>query len=249
MGCDIHAEIERKAQGEDYWRPVDWPTVECWQCKGTGVNQEWPGDRKNPNVGKPCRSCAVRPSAHDSYNLRRWIGEPGKVRERWLDARNYSRFAILADVRNGYGFAGCDTGDGYRPISAPRGLPAEKGVYWDDDDWRFGDHSFSWLTIDEILAYDWTQVTTRRGFVSKAEYASFKAHGTPDSWCGFTTVEKITNEQMDAFLLLKRPTRCYTPIAWEVTYAESFGLKDLAALKDLRESLDGELRLVFGFDS
>jgi hypothetical protein len=37
--------------------------------------------------------------------------------------RNYNLFAILADVRNGRGFAGCDTGDGFKPIDMPRYLP------------------------------------------------------------------------------------------------------------------------------
>ena len=37
--------------------------------------------------------------------------------------RNYGLFAILADVRNGRGFAGILTGSGFEPISEPRGLP------------------------------------------------------------------------------------------------------------------------------
>lgn len=37
--------------------------------------------------------------------------------------RNYNLFSILADVRNGRGFAGCDTGDGFVPIGPPRGVP------------------------------------------------------------------------------------------------------------------------------
>src|SRR5579864_445476 len=37
--------------------------------------------------------------------------------------RNYDTFAILANVRSGHGFAGCLTGDGFEPISDPRGLP------------------------------------------------------------------------------------------------------------------------------
>ena len=37
--------------------------------------------------------------------------------------RNYRAFAVLADVRNGYGFAGFSTGDAVIPISEPRGLP------------------------------------------------------------------------------------------------------------------------------
>ena len=39
--------------------------------------------------------------------------------------RNYWAFAVLADVRNGYGFAGIDKGDPITPISEPRGLPED----------------------------------------------------------------------------------------------------------------------------
>jgi hypothetical protein len=39
--------------------------------------------------------------------------------------RNYDLFAILADVRNGRGFAGVVTGTGFDPISNPRGLPRD----------------------------------------------------------------------------------------------------------------------------
>lgn len=60
--------------------------------------------------------------------------------------RNYDLFAILADVRNGRGFAGIVTGTGFDPISDPKGLPDDcsEGVldeyctkfepeYYDDD--------------------------------------------------------------------------------------------------------------------
>lgn len=39
------------------------------------------------------------------------------------DYRNYRTFAVLAGVRNGYGFAGFDKGDPITPTSQPRGLP------------------------------------------------------------------------------------------------------------------------------
>jgi hypothetical protein len=39
--------------------------------------------------------------------------------------RNYDLFAMLADVRNGAGFAGCDTGDGFVPVADPKGFPAD----------------------------------------------------------------------------------------------------------------------------
>ncbi|GAI60500.1 unnamed protein product, partial [marine sediment metagenome] len=44
---------------------------------------------------------------------------------RYYDGRNYHLFAILADVRNNFGFAGIDRGDQFNPISDPRGLPQD----------------------------------------------------------------------------------------------------------------------------
>lgn len=41
------------------------------------------------------------------------------------DPRSYNTFAMLADVRNGRGFAGIKTSDGFPYIHEPRGLPAD----------------------------------------------------------------------------------------------------------------------------
>lgn len=46
----------------------------------------------------------------------------------WYDNRNYDVFAILADVRNGSGFAGVSTGEGFAPIAPRRGIPADACV-------------------------------------------------------------------------------------------------------------------------
>lgn len=66
------------------------------------------------------------------------------------DDRNYALFAALADVRNYTGVT---------PISQPRGLPDDFVI--DDEDhfgiWM-GDHSYSWLSIDELVGWDgWDQ--------------------------------------------------------------------------------------------
>lgn len=81
--------------------------------------------------------------------------------ERFYTSRNYNLFAILADVRNGYGFAGITTGEGFKPIDEPRGVPNDasneyKAIVkqWDGDG-----HSHSYFTVAELLAYDWTQKT------------------------------------------------------------------------------------------
>ena len=41
------------------------------------------------------------------------------------DQRNYNTFAMLANVRNGRGFAGCWTSTGFPVIHEPRGLPSD----------------------------------------------------------------------------------------------------------------------------
>src|SRR5262249_46209472 len=92
-------------------------------------------------------------------------------KNRFYSDRNYNLFGILANVRNGSGFAGCDTGDGFVPISEPRGIPDDvsKEVKAEADRWDGDGHSHSWLTVTELMAYDWTQTTKLRGYVSAAE--------------------------------------------------------------------------------
>lgn len=60
--------------------------------------------------------------------------------------RSYGVFAFLAGVRNYSAIP---------PISEPRGLPEDATVS-DDDGW-LGDHSFSWLSVAELLAFDYDQ--------------------------------------------------------------------------------------------
>ena len=64
--------------------------------------------------------------------------------------RSYGMFAFLADVRN-YSFV---------PSIAPiRGLPVD--IVYDSeesDDWTYGEHSFSWLSLKELIDFDYDQV-------------------------------------------------------------------------------------------
>ncbi|NTF18116.1 hypothetical protein G6L37_06835 [Agrobacterium rubi] len=69
----------------------------------------------------------------------------------FLDCRSYGLFGFLAGVRNYSGVA---------PISKPRGLPRDfhdgKHVFHDlDNDW--GCHNHSWLSLEEMLEYDYDQ--------------------------------------------------------------------------------------------
>ena len=70
--------------------------------------------------------------------------------------RSYSVFAFLAGVRNYSGIT---------PISEPRGLPDDLKLPAEDDDvdaW-LGDHSYSWLSVAELDAFDYhAEVEDRR---------------------------------------------------------------------------------------
>jgi len=250
MGCDIHLIVEHRIGGEwhrvpHYDRPCDW-------CDGTGKYDD----------GRQCYSCK---------------GE-GHAVQRHYDERNYDVFSILANVRNGYGFAGVDTGDGFKPLADGRGVPGDlcaeqrhPDLGWDDDedrgsyddytaDWAYdlGDHSFTWLTYDELLDPDyWDQTTKKRGWVGMDEYIGFKQEGRPNSWSGRISggsVSHVSNQEMDRRIEEARTTLLsyYTLVEWEVSYRE-VASRFLARMADVYLRIGSpdpkDMRISMGFDS
>jgi len=131
-----------------------------------------------------------------------------------LDERCYNTFAILAGVRNGRGFAGCKTGEGFSPISSPKGIPSDASREYRDEAkrWNGDGHSHSYLTLKELLEYDWQQTTVLHGTVSSIVYALWiksgdKAAGKgPHCWSGGVSgpnVRHVSNEEMDTFVAEK----------------------------------------------
>jgi hypothetical protein len=129
--------------------------------------------------------------------------------------RNYTLFAALSDVRNGYGFAGIPTGEPIpSSVAAGRGLPADLARHFDEerylerkqyDEWDagvpedlsneelaerlfiFGAHSQGWLTLGELLDYDWDYEVTHYGLVKADEFRrcyESRFELEPRSWCG-----------------------------------------------------------------
>ena len=242
MGCDIHLHVECRTKVEDdygeIWTRVEDPLKECSACKGHGINH--PDMVRDEYVGKTCY----------------WCGGRGKRHVPFYDNRNYDVFAILADVRNGRGFAGVDTGDGFIPIDNPRGLPEDVSdeVMKESEHWGLDGHSHSWFTLRELLEYDWDQKTTHRGVVDSKEYTECKERGKPSSWCGGTwgnNVKYVTPDEMDD--LLKNSAdlnNVYTLVSWSETYEES--ATDL--LEVVRNDLSSlgkpdDVRIVFWFDN
>lgn len=175
--------------------------------------------------------------------------------------RNYDLFAILANVRNGYGFAGCDTGEGFVPICQPKGLPNDvcHEIKSESDSWGCDGHSHSWHTLKDLLDYDWEQVTVKRGWVSEGEYKEFKESGkdAPDTYCGGVSgigVAHVTNEEMDEIISGNMPKEegktYYTQLEWAESYRERciwFCENTIPALIKLGDK--EFVRIVFWFDN
>lgn len=156
MGCDIHTMAE-------IFEDADYNDTPSWNALKEPVFPDpyYSADREIGRYNTPYTTTPYR-------------------------GRNYVLFAFLADVRNGRGFAGVDTGDRITPIADPKGIPEDASREWHeyaDDDVDL--HSASYFTLTELLAADWDQVITHRGFVSEADY--LKLRGTNDSpqmWSG-----------------------------------------------------------------
>ena len=102
------------------------------------------------------------------------VGNVKKEEDGWISIdyepyhdRNYNLFDILANVSNETEFAGYETGEGFNPISNPKGVPSDASEEYASlyEQWDSDGHSHSYLTLRELLDYDWTQTTQIQGLV------------------------------------------------------------------------------------
>lgn len=239
MGCDIHMFIERRDESGK-WQFVDnrvEKVASCPVCDGTG---KLPNDGSWRWPGEECFRCKGAGYCRDPYH-----------------SRNYDLFGMLADVRNG------TWGTRFVPICQPKGLPDDISQFlrgeMDDDYLWLGDHSFSWLTVAELLAYDWTRVNRKRGCVHLSEAVAWRKSGqaAPSSYCAGSSSREVSAEEMrklvDEEIAAGRdgkgkPVCAY--MDWDESYADlagSFYSHVLPALQKMGSPDD--VRIVFGFDS
>lgn len=172
-----------------------------------------------------------------------------------FDGRNYDLFGILADVRNGHGFAGVATGSGWPSIAPARGIPDDSTLtHAERDDYTVGDHSFTWVDLDELKAFDWDgTVATAFGVVTREEYTRMQMAGetVPSAWCGGISGGGVLVVTPDELLKATAPIPfTHVQIAWKETAREGTGDWAGEVLPWLDSLADGQpLRLVFGFDS
>lgn len=107
--------------------------------------------------------------------------------------RDYDLFAFLANVRNGFGFAGCYRHEPISPPFADRGLPEdyvnpEEPTYtretFTGGDFWIGDHSFTWATLAELRDAPWDMEFTSGGIVGPEDFGLWQETGMPSSWSG-----------------------------------------------------------------
>ena len=128
----------------------------------------------------------------------------------FYSGRNYHLFSILADVRNGRGFAGVKTGEGYVPIAEPRGIPEDASETYREivEQWDCDGHSHSHHTLRQLLDYDWTQTTKLQGWCNAVEWFKWsrwnRANGKgPSEYCGGVSggnIRHVSAAEMDALL-------------------------------------------------
>ena len=173
--------------------------------------------------------------------------------EGWLyNSRNYDLFGMLANIRNGSGFAGCDTGEGFKPISNPKGLPKDISEELKNHFDSAYYHSLSWLTLKELKEYDWSQTTKKRGYIPEEDYEDYKEAGRPvKGYSGGVAGQRIitvTEEEYENLENKEEDKKYYIQVEWEVTYEESAKYFIEEVIPELEE-IGPPVRIVFGFDN
>lgn len=179
--------------------------------------------------------------------------------------RTYDVFAILADVRNGTGFAGVKTGERFNVISKLKGYPKdmnETSKTFVGDEWG-GHHSASYLTLKEIFDFDWDQLHRGYGCLTEIEYKESIMQGKhPECWCGDASgPDLITLSEENMVDLIqgkykrekekRYQTKCFFP---PETYAEcaEYFLENMNIFKKYVLAKGGTLedgRIIFDFDN
>jgi hypothetical protein len=203
--------------------------------------------------------------AADKYSDEDGIGPDVSYDDRVYVGRNYRLFSVLAGVRKH---------DMLPVIAEPRDLPEDVSpeVRAASDSWGVDGHSHSWLTLRELLDFDWTQECTFSTTVTGQEFARWSRYdrgqkNEPD-WSfgsrGGPGIVTVPMAEMDARLAALTPQarwadhpeweRLNVPITWEQPVARSVGSFLSETVFRLVQLAGGvahadDLRIVFWFDN
>lgn len=189
------------------------------------------------------------------------------IKTNWNFDRNYTLFAILAGVRNGYGFAGCYRHEPLQPIAEGRGLPEFISVVedctddlynewygcWDDEEefgcW-LGDHSHTYMTVKEILEWkDWSNHLSQGGVVSVEHYEDTIDKGKePEYWSGGISGGEVVVVTENNYKCGAKATHVQCFWQSEESLGQMYGWF-LEEIERIKNEHGEDTYLVIGFDS
>lgn len=180
------------------------------------------------------------------------------ITSEWDQDRHYNLFSWLADVRNGFGFAGTKTNDYIKPIFMPRGLPEDlKNIDYNYIEYQgewLGEHSHSWLLGSEIInAIKEISPITRYGVISYNNYINWDKVSEPENYSSGIwgrNVKVIEPEELNLVSTFSPEINVYVSVKWTVS-AEQLKEEFKYFTDEIKRLVDlyGEIRMVFGFDS
>ena len=185
-----------------------------------------------------------------------WETNPEFIKEPYK-GRNYGLFSILAGVRN-YGTI--------IPIADDKGIPADVSQEIGAEHTRWGAdvHSASYLTVQELLAFDWEQTIKETSSVKMDWYEAWLLKGKkgnpvtehiPFRDAAYKELpeeemEKILSSKSEKLRVLLDDVSYFCQMSIDVPYSEftkAFLTKTIPALQKLGEPED--VRMVFWFDN
>ena len=251
---------------EDISNPSNWDRTDDM---GTDIHLHV--QKRHPETGEWVHMRDVPDEAMSEWALKFEAdhrGESWWSGRSWFDGRNYNLFAILADVRNGVGFGGFKTGDGFKTMtSEQRGLPDDFVVdqYLLDHDDPEHCHSTNWVSLKEVLDFPWRDLETNHlGVVDEHEFKQWLEKGGtggPSSWSGGVTGSSVRHVDIPTMTGIVKGTipreegeriTYYTRLEWGESYHDScryFCETTVPALEKLADGDPKSVRLVFWFDS
>ena len=267
MGCDIHLWVEQREADGKWHRVVTVPEPyrDPWLVKSAAEHK-----RGTPMSGY-----------YRLGTLRRWFDDRNYTAFGILAGVRSSEFPTIAEPR---GWTE-DLSDDLRKLfkaaenwEEPDESNLEEQVrrqIWKADrrklsyeDWLLdqgyripegdvspGDHSESWLTLKELLDYDWEGPSYMQGTLDWDTWATREKNGgqvgLPDSWCGWTSAPTVTEAEARKLLKSGKHDKPYVQARWKVLPREAAGGLYTRLIPAL-QSLGGDpedVRIVFNFDS
>lgn len=239
MGTDIHLFTERRASATAPWEVFKAVVLDCDDC---------------PKDGRVCYWCK------------------GAKKLTGYRDRNYDVFAMLANVRNGTGFAGIKTGSGFQVIASPRGLPADLSpklskllTWWDgpkrnrgtEEEYEAlcnelgrgaGDHTPSWLTLAELLAFPIDdQRSVLNGIITAKQFTEWDGATAMYPYC--VDISGPGVEAVTPLAAKNGAKHSHVAIEWVETYRQAGG-RFWDFVEGLKQYGEPEnVRIVFNFDS